>query len=108
MGWREKWFPELAALSEPEVDPNYVGPPPVRPEPPRDEQPAHILHLLLSIITGGIWILVWVLIGVNTSANNRAQRDRYESDLADWRIAYDQWQRRYHDVYATPPPAQAG
>jgi hypothetical protein len=105
MRWREKWFP---MPPEPEVDPSYVGPPPVRPEPPRDEQPAHILHLLLSIITGGIWILVWVLVAVNTSSNNRANRNRYDGDLADWRVAYDKWQRRYHEVYGTPPPPSAG
>jgi len=24
----------------------------------------HILHLLLSVFTGGIWLIVWILIGV--------------------------------------------
>lgn len=105
MGWRERWFPELTALPGPTTDPNYVGPPPARPEPPRDEQPAHILHLLLSIITGGIWILVWVLVGVNANANNRAMRARYTDDVAAWQAAYDAWQRRYHAVYGMAPPA---
>jgi hypothetical protein len=103
MGWRDKWFPMPA---EPEIDPNYVGPPPARPTPPRDEQPMHVLHLLLTIITAGFWVLIWILVGVNTAANNRANRARYQEDLADWKIAYDEWQRRYHAMYGTvPPPA---
>ncbi len=27
-------------------------------------RPNHILHLLLSIMTGGIWILVWLMANV--------------------------------------------
>ena len=25
------------------------------------KSPSHILHLLLSLITGGIWIIMWIL-----------------------------------------------
>ena len=28
------------------------------------KRPNHILHLLLSIITGGIWIIIWILVSV--------------------------------------------
>lgn len=28
---------------------------------------SHLLHLLLSILTAGIWILVWLLVAVNNS-----------------------------------------
>jgi hypothetical protein len=31
---------------------------------------SHILHLLLSIITGGIWIFIWVLCVINTCIEN--------------------------------------
>lgn len=27
----------------------------------------HILHLLLSIITGGLWLAVWIIISLNSS-----------------------------------------
>lgn len=26
--------------------------------------PNHILHLILSIITGGVWVIVWILISI--------------------------------------------
>ena len=28
----------------------------------------HILHLILSIVTGGIWLIVWALIGMSASS----------------------------------------
>jgi len=83
---------------------NYVGPPPVRPELPRDVKPTHILHLLLTIITAGFWVLVWIVVTANMAANNRARRARYRAGLAAWEIAYVEWQHRYHAVYGAPPP----
>jgi len=37
------------------------------------EQPktSHVLHLLLSIITAGIWIIVWLIVAANN--NSQAQ-----------------------------------
>ena len=32
----------------------------------------HILHLLLSIITAGIWIIVWILVAASNGSENRA------------------------------------
>lgn len=90
---------------KPEDDPNYVGPPPRRPDPPTDEQPAHVLHLLLTLLTAGFWVIVWILLGLNANANNRVNRARYADDVAEWQVRYDKWQRRYHDVYGTPPPS---
>ncbi len=29
---------------------------------------SHILHLLLSIITSGIWIVIWIIIAMNNSS----------------------------------------
>ena len=37
---------------------------------------SHILHLLLSIVTGGFWLIVWVLVAASTpsiEANAREQ-----------------------------------
>lgn len=35
----------------------------------------HILHLLLSVITGGLWLVVWALIAIS-NATQRAAIDR--------------------------------
>ena len=35
----------------------------------------HILHLLLSIITAGIWIIIWILVAISNSSEN-AKIDR--------------------------------
>ena len=31
---------------------------------------SHILHLLLSIITGGIWVVVWIIVALSNSMEN--------------------------------------
>ncbi|HYW03696.1 MAG TPA: hypothetical protein VFA86_07100 [Gammaproteobacteria bacterium] len=36
---------------------------------------SHLLHLLLSIITGGVWIIVWILLAISHSSEN-ARIDR--------------------------------
>jgi hypothetical protein len=28
----------------------------------------HILHLLLSVVTGGLWVIVWLWVGMSTSS----------------------------------------
>lgn len=28
------------------------------------QRPSHVLHLLLSLITGGLWIPVWLLLSI--------------------------------------------
>lgn len=28
---------------------------------------SHVLHLLLSIVTAGLWVVVWILVAVNNS-----------------------------------------
>lgn len=28
----------------------------------QQHQPAHVLHLLLSVMTGGLWLPVWLLV----------------------------------------------
>jgi len=33
---------------------------------------SHILHLLLSIITSGVWVVIWLLVGMSNSSS--AQR----------------------------------
>lgn len=31
---------------------------------------AHLLHLVLTVITMGLWLVVWVLVGVSNSLEN--------------------------------------
>lgn len=40
-----------------------------------DHKTAHVLHLLLSILTAGLWIPVWVLVAVS-HANERRKIDK--------------------------------
>lgn len=40
-----------------------------------DHKTAHILHLLLSVLTGGLWIPVWLLVTVS-HAHERYKIDR--------------------------------
>lgn len=30
----------------------------------------HVLHLLLTIITGGLWIIVWILVSISNASHN--------------------------------------
>jgi hypothetical protein len=39
-----------------------------------DYQPSHVLHLLLSLITFGIWLPVWLLVAISHS-NERSKID---------------------------------
>lgn len=33
----------------------------------------HVLHLLLSVLTAGLWLPVWFLVAFKNSASNRAR-----------------------------------
>lgn len=40
----------------------------------RKKKTSHILHLILSVLTGGVWLVVWLLIGIsNNNHNSRLQ-----------------------------------
>ena len=40
----------------------------------RQRKPNHLLHLLLSVFTAGLWIPVWALIAMRSSASRRVGR----------------------------------
>ena len=40
-----------------------------------DHRTAHLLHLVLSILTGGLWVVVWALVAIS-HANERAKIDK--------------------------------
>jgi hypothetical protein len=54
---------------------DYVGPPPARPERPARRPTNHILHLLLSIVTAGFWLIIWAIAAQQTAGiNHQAER----------------------------------
>ena len=40
----------------------------------------HILHLLLSIITAGLWIIIWILVSIFAASDRRG----YEKELKEF------------------------
>ena len=40
-----------------------------------DHKTAHVLHLLLSVITAGLWIPIWLLVAIS-HANERKKIDK--------------------------------
>lgn len=34
------------------------------------ETPNHVLHLLLSVFTAGVWIIVWIILSIGASFNS--------------------------------------
>jgi len=41
----------------------------------KETRPNHILHLLLSVVTGGLWLLVWALLSLD-KANQRGKLEK--------------------------------
>lgn len=56
--------------------------PPVPPVQPLPRHTNHVLHLLLTLVTCGLWALLWIMLGLQ----NRAQRERqwYQQVLAEY------------------------
>lgn len=48
------------------------------------KQTSHILHLLLSIITGGLWLIVWLLVASSNSSHNKRIEKRILKGKRDW------------------------
>jgi hypothetical protein len=97
----------------------YVGPPPVVPREPREHRPMHVLHLLMTAfatlvgLVVGLWLplvflLIWVIAGMNASGATDQERKRYTAEMETYRQEYDAWQRRYVAVFKMPPPPPAG
>lgn len=43
-----------------------------------DQKTSHVLHLLLSVITIGLWVPVWILVAVS----HRIERARIDRQIA--------------------------
>jgi hypothetical protein len=90
------------------TQPPFVGPPPLPPREPVPRRVSHVLHLLLTVITGGLWAPVWLLIGLDAARADKYGQQRYDDETARYQVAYDEWQRRYHEVYGHAPNATFG
>ena len=48
---------------------------------------SHVLHLVLSLITGGLWILIWICCAIANGSHNRQIDKRisriYEADARE-------------------------
>lgn len=85
--------------------PAFVGPPPLPPRPVHREElgALHVVHLILSIFTAGFWLIIWAMAAMNVSARNEQERKRYERELRQYALAYEDWQRRFHYAYGYVP-----
>lgn len=44
--------------------------------PPKLRKTSHLLHFVLTLLTGGVWLLVWLLCGLmNSQHNKQIERD---------------------------------
>ena len=42
----------------------------------RKKKTSHVLHLLLSVLTGGVWLIVWALCSIaNASQNSKIDKE---------------------------------
>lgn len=72
--------------------------PPVPPIPPAPVTTSHVVHLIITILTCGLWAIMWLIIAAQDN-NVRAQRRRqYQADVQAYTEAQWHWEqqnRRY-------------
>lgn len=68
-------------------------PPPIAPVAPTYSSCNHVLHLILSILTVGMWLFVWPLVYIAVTSNNKSKAKRYEEELKTYNRDYWQWQQ---------------
>lgn len=81
-----------------------MRPPPERPREPEPYRCNHILHLLLSIITMGLWVIVWLITWAAQHDRHMLQVDRYRRAHEQWVSDYAVWSGEYYDHYGVPAP----
>lgn len=63
---------------------SHLTPPPMLPVPPVYASTNHTLHLIISVLTCGLWLLVWPFVVLAVNASNRSKKSAYERQLADY------------------------
>lgn len=70
------------------------GPPPMAPRTPIYVQTNHVLHLILSLITFGMWALfVWPWLAIIHMISNSQKRRQYDEAFARYNYDYWLWQQ---------------
>ncbi len=54
---------------------------PLAPVQPETTHVNHLLHLVLSILTGGLWLIVWILLTINIKSENDRLQRRYRAAM---------------------------
>ena len=44
----------------------------------RKKNTMHVLHLLLSLISGGLWLIVWIICGVSNHFHNKGLDEKID------------------------------
>lgn len=58
------------------------------PLPPRHREPQHVVHLLLTLLTAGVWVGAWIVAVLIAKAENAKEDRRYERQAAEYRAAW--------------------
>lgn len=65
------------------------------PIPPREPQPTqcnHVLHLLITLFTCGMWVFVWPLVWMHVALKNRAAERLYRAERREYETRLGVWQ----------------
>ena len=58
----------------------------------RKKKTSHVLHLLLSVITGGVWLIIWALCGIaNASQNSKIDKEIEQVQAAQMQQMRGSW-----------------
>jgi len=68
----------------PELPRNAPQRAPKYPEPPRHRKTSNWIHGILTILTGGLWGIVWVTAAISAGSANTADRARYQREVRNW------------------------
>ena len=58
----------------------------------RKKKTSHVLHLLLSVLTGGVWLIIWALCGIaNASQNSKIDKEIEQVQAMQMQQARGNW-----------------
>ena len=58
----------------------------------RKKKTSHVLHLLLSVLTGGVWLIVWALCSIaNASQNSKIDKEIEQVQAMQMQQARGSW-----------------
>ena len=52
----------------------------------KNHETNHILHCLVSILTGGLWLIVWLFVVVNNNNKRKLLEDEIEKEIDSGKI----------------------